>query len=199
MQESLNMHKSLLLLGLLLDGPKTGYDLHRIVRSHGDLYADLKKANVYYLLDHLAQYGYLDVHAESGARGPRGERLIYSLTDHGRARFDELLRAVLSGYEPPASTIGAAVVFLPNVPEVEAVSLLHERRERVVERRAQVAAHNSPEVCGTLVGLATDHLLAMIDADLAWTDRAIDRLQREASVEAIDHGPEVALDSAVSR
>jgi hypothetical protein len=125
--------------------------------------------------------------------------LIYSLTDHGRARFDELLRAVLSGYEPPASTIGAAVVFLPYVPEVEAVSLLQERRERVVERRAQVAAHNSPEVCGTLVGLATDHLLAMIEADLAWTDRAIDRLQREASVEAIDHGPEVALDSAVSR
>jgi DNA-binding PadR family transcriptional regulator len=199
MQESLNMHKSLLLLGLLLDGPKTGYDLHRIVRSHGELYSDLKKANVYYLLDHLAQYGYLDVHAESGARGPRGERLIYSLTDHGRARFDELLRAVLSGYEPPASTIGAAIVFLPHVPEVEAVGLLQERRERVLERRAQVTTHNSPEACGTLVGLATDHLLAMIDADLAWTDRVIERLQREASVEAIEHGPEVALYPAGSR
>jgi DNA-binding PadR family transcriptional regulator len=154
---------------------------------------------VYYLLDHLAQYGYLDVHAESGARGPRGERLIYSLTNHGHARFGELLRAVLSGYEPPASTIGAAIVFLPNVPEVEAVGLLQERRERVLERRAEVTTHNSPEACGTLVGLATDHLLAMIDADLAWIDRVIERLQREASVEAIEHGPEVALYPAGSR
>jgi DNA-binding PadR family transcriptional regulator len=177
----------------------TGYDLHRIVRSHGDLYADLKKANVYYLLDHLAQYGYLDVHAESGARGPRGERLIYSLTDHGRARFDELLRDVLSGYEPLPSNIGAAVVFLPHVPEGEAVRLLQERRERVAQRRAQVAAHNSPEVCGTLVGLAMDHLLALVDADLAWTDRAIGRLRLAESIETIDPGPEAALGSGDRR
>lgn len=171
------MHKNLLLLGLLLDGPKTGYDLHRIVRSHGELYADLKKANVYYLLDHLAQYGYLDVQTESGARGPRGERLIYSLTDRGRAKFDALLREVLSSYEPVPSNIGAAVVFLPHMPEAEAVRLLQERRDRVAEQRAHVAADNSPEVCGPLVGLATDHLLALIDADLAWTDRTLERLR----------------------
>ncbi len=38
------MHKALLILGLLQGGPKTGYDLNRIVRAHGELYTDLKKA-----------------------------------------------------------------------------------------------------------------------------------------------------------
>jgi DNA-binding PadR family transcriptional regulator len=181
------MHKNLLLLGLLLSGPRSGYELHRIVREHGDLYFDLKKANVYYLLEHLAQYGYLTVDSEPGAPGPRRERLIYSLTEKGRAKFSELLRQVLQTYEPLPSTIGAAVVFLPHLERDEAVRLLEERRRSVAERRAQVEALDTAEVRNTLVGLALDHLVALIDADLAWTDRALHRLRREAVVPSIEH------------
>ena len=49
------MHKLLILLGLLHQGPLHGYELHRIVRAHGELYTDLEKANLYYLLDRLAK------------------------------------------------------------------------------------------------------------------------------------------------
>lgn len=171
------MHKTLMLLGLLLKGPQTGYELHRVIRGHEDLYAGLKKGNVYYLLDRLARDGYLDVQVEAGARGPRGERMIYSLTDRGRERFNELLRQVLSSYEPVPSSIGSAIVRLPYLPEGEAARLLAERRARIVEHRSQVAAFYTPEVRPTLVGLAIDHLLALIDADLAWTDRALDRVR----------------------
>jgi DNA-binding PadR family transcriptional regulator len=181
------MHKNLLLLGLLLDGPQTGYNLYRIVRGHGDLYADLKKANVYYLLDHLAEYGYLDVRAEPGARGPRGERLIYSLTEKGRQKFFELLRQLLRTYEPVPSNIGAAIVLLPNLSSDEAVDLLAERRRSVFERRAQVAAFQSDEAHDTLVSLALDHLLAHIDADLTWTDRALARLRSDAMTDVAAH------------
>jgi len=89
------MHKILLILGLLHHGPLHGYELHRIIRAHGELYADLKKANLYYLLDRLAADGYLHVDVEPGARGARGERLVYTLTDAGRDRFDTLLREAL--------------------------------------------------------------------------------------------------------
>jgi DNA-binding PadR family transcriptional regulator len=186
------MHKSLHLLGLLLTGPKTGYELHRIVRAHGDLYADLKKANVYYLLGRLAQQGYLTVQAEPGARGRRGERLIYSLTESGRARFHELLQQVLRTFEPVPSSIGSAVVFLPRLPRDEAIRLLEERRQSVVEHRAEVAALNPPEACNTPVGLAMDHLLALIDADLAWTDRTLDRLRRGVIKSPRQHQAEAA-------
>ncbi|HLJ68494.1 MAG TPA: PadR family transcriptional regulator [Chloroflexota bacterium] len=175
------MHKSLHLLGLLLSGPKTGYDLHRIVRAHGDLYADLKKANVYYLLDRLARDGYLEVRAEPGARGPRGERLIYSLTERGRARFEELLREVLRSFEPVPSSIGSAVVFLPYLAEGEAVQLLEERRASVARQREQVAAIVAGQDGNSLLGLAVDHLLALIDADLTWTERTLARLRAEAA------------------
>src|SRR5215475_4976771 len=95
------MHKELHLLGLLQSGPKTGYQLHRITKAHGELYTDLKKGNVYYLLDQLARNGALEVTAESGAPGPRRERLVYAITDAGRQRFHALLRDVLRTYEVP--------------------------------------------------------------------------------------------------
>lgn len=178
------MHKVLALLGLLLQGPRSGYDLHRIQRAHGELYADLKKGNVYYLLDRLAKDGYLDVEAEPGTRGRRGERLIYSLTELGRARFEELLRAVLRTPEPIYSSVGPAVVYLDQLSRAEAVSLLEERLAATQERRAQVAGRGEGQRSHPLIEMASDHLLSLIDADLAWNVRVLDWLRthdREAA------------------
>ncbi len=174
------MHKILLLLGLLRHGPMSGYDLHRIVRAHGELYTDLKKANVYYLLERLAADGYLSVRAEAGARGPRGERLIYSLTAAGQARFHEVLREVLRSYDPVHSGVDVAVVFLKSLPLAEAQSLLEERRQVVAARRRQVTAEWSDEAGGSVLEqIARDHLLSLIDAELAWVERALKHLREQ--------------------
>jgi DNA-binding PadR family transcriptional regulator len=172
------MHKALLVLGLLQGGPKTGYDLHRIVRAHGEFYADLKKANLYYLLERLAGEGCLEVQAEPGARGPRRERLIYSLTARGKERFGELLREVLRTYTMIHSGVEIAILFLARVPAAEAITLLEQRREAVASRRTKIvsdlgdfAAH------GTLHQIAADHLLSQIDGELAWAERALAQIR----------------------
>lgn len=173
------MHKELHLLGLLQAGPRTGYQLHRITEAHGELYTDLKKGNVYYLLSRLARDGALEVMAEAGAPGPRRERLVYAITDSGRRRFHELLREVLRTYDLPHTGVEVGMVFLPYLDVREATQLLLERRSAVLERRAAVARE-----MGTSdhrhVSLAQDHLLSLIDAELSWTDRTIERLERES-------------------
>jgi len=170
------MHKELHLLGLLLSGPKTGYQLHRIVVAHGELYADLKKGNVYYLLERLEQAGALSVTTEAGARGPRRERLIYALTDLGRQRFHELLREVVRTYEVAHSGVEVGMIFLSSLEPQEAISLMHERRQVVLARRSliegQARQGDHPHM-----NLAQDHLMTMVNAELAWTDRALRQLQ----------------------
>ncbi len=174
------MHKTLLVLGLLRPRPLHGYELHRIVRAHGELYTDLKKANLYYLLDRLARDGYLDVQVEPGARGARGERLIYTITEKGRAYFEKLLRGVVRTYEPVHTGIDVAVVLLEHLPLSEAITLLDERRSIVAYRRALVARELGDSASrGLLESIAADHLLALIDSELAWIDRSLHRL-REA-------------------
>jgi DNA-binding PadR family transcriptional regulator len=187
------VHKLLLLLGLLRYGPMSGqelhrmaqvhgalsfamsgYDLHQMVRTQGALSTDLKKANVYYLLDRLAADGYLNVRAEPGARGPRGERLIYSLTGAGCVYFEELLREVLRSYDPVHSGVDVAMLFLGQMPHAEALALLEERRQRVAERRQQVADELTDEMKAMpLQRIAFDHVLSLIDAELAWLERTL--------------------------
>jgi DNA-binding PadR family transcriptional regulator len=172
------MHKALLLLGLLLRGPLYGYELHRIVRAHGELYADLKKGNLYYLLERLAEEGFLEMKAETGARGARGERLIYELTERGRARFVELLHEVMQSYEPVHMGVDTAVVFLSYLSPAEGLRLFIERRQNVAARREAVVADLGDQAKnGALVRIASDHLLSLVDAELAWIDRSLAYLQ----------------------
>jgi DNA-binding PadR family transcriptional regulator len=165
-------HKAVLLLGLLRNGPMTGYDLNRIVRAHGNLYADLKKGNIYHLLDGLARQGLLQVEVEPGARGPRGERLVYRLTEQGREAFLELLREVVVSFEPADAGLSSAVVFLAELGTAQALELLRRRRELVGERRRNVAAELAG-VQGPMVRLAVDHLVKTIDAELSWVEEAL--------------------------
>jgi DNA-binding PadR family transcriptional regulator len=168
------VHKLLLLLGLLRSGPMSGYDLHRVVRAHGELSTDLKKANVYYLLDRLAADGYLSVRAEPGARGPRGERLIYSLTSAGCIYFEDLLREVLRTYDPAHIGVDVAFIFLGQLSHAEALALLEERRQVVAERRRQVLGEQEhADKTDLLQRIAFDHLISLIDAELAWVERAV--------------------------
>jgi DNA-binding PadR family transcriptional regulator len=168
------MHKDLLILGLLRPGPMYGYELNRFVVAHGEIYRDLKKANLYYLLDRLAKDGYLTVAEEPGARGARGARLIYTITEAGQQRFNTLLREVIINYEPEHNGIDVAVIFLSRLPSAEAIGLLEQRRAVVAERRQRLAAElGDPNAHGPLRYIANDHLLSQIDAELAWIDRSL--------------------------
>lgn len=178
------MHKILLLLGLLRRRPYYGYELHRVVRAHGELYTDLKKGNLYYLLDRLAREGDLQVQTEGGARGARGERFIYKLTEQGRSRFETLLRETLLTYEPGSLAVGAAIVFLTQLPPAEGLTLLEKRYDLVMARRVQaIAEQGDSSICGPLVSLADDHLIGLIDAELAWIDRSLTSLREQGWIQ----------------
>jgi DNA-binding PadR family transcriptional regulator len=183
------MHKQLMLLGLLQRQSLHGYELNRIVQAHGELYADLKKANVYYLLDRLARDGFVDVAAEPGARGNRGERLVYTRTEKGTKRFAELLRAVLADFSPTHTGLDVALMYLHRLRRGEAVAILQSRRDAIVARRELVAGEFKDIASRPLPAqLAVDHLMCMIDAELAWADRALKRLrQADPTSETSDH------------
>lgn len=165
-------HKALLLLGLLRRGPMSGYDLNRVVRSHGPLYADLTKGNIYHLLERLAGLGHLRVTVEPGARGPRGERLLYELTPGGREVLLVLVRRAITAFEPADTGLASSVVFLAELDQAEAAALLRRRREIIRERRAR-AVDELEALALPLSRLAGEHQLALIDAELAWVTKAI--------------------------
>lgn len=174
------MHKRLLILGFLLTGPLSGYDLHRRIAAHGELYKDLKKPNLYYLLDRMAQEGLVRMRVEPGARGPRGERLLYSITSAGRSAMVQLLRSVLLSYEPVHSGIDVAIVLLDQLPAEEARGLLQQRLDTATGRRRQLAEELGPQ--GTKPGSAGEHMLMLVDAEIQWLRTALQARSARAPI-----------------
>jgi DNA-binding PadR family transcriptional regulator len=177
----------LMLLGLLRAGPKHGYELHRIVVGHGELYTDLKKPTLYHLLDRLAAQGAVVVTTESGARGRRGERLVYALAPEGNRLFERLLRSALATFHAGSTGLEVAAVFLDCLPAAEARVLLNDRRDAVQRRRAIIAAELGPLAGGSSAAriadgfLAADHALSLMDAELDWIKRATAHLARDGA------------------
>lgn len=165
------MHKQLLLLAFLTDHPLTGYEIQKLVLAHGDLYADLKKGNVYYLLGRMAADGLVSVKVVRGARGPRGERLVYSLTRNGRQQMLALLRTELETYEAPHTGIEVAMALVDQLPRAEVRRLLTKRLEKVESVREQLRQQLGGSESHP--GSAAEHLLMMADAERTWLERAI--------------------------
>ncbi len=178
-------HKLLLLLGLLRDVPRHGYELHRIVRAHGALYSDLGRANIYYLLDQMATRGLVRVKPETGAPGNRGLRLKYQLTEDGRRRFWELLRAEMLSFHPPQTGVDVAVVLLTALPgDDDGADLLRARRTIVSARRSEIAAELAAVGRqGIYASIAADHLLSLVDAELDWIERSLRTLSTSSGAD----------------
>lgn len=193
--------RALMVLGLLQGRPRHGYEIHQIVMAHGSLYADFnKKATLYHLLARLAALGAVEVSHEAGARGPRGERLVYALNAAGRALFRQLLRRLLGSYEDSQAGFQVAAGFISWIPVEEAGALLRQRAASARLRRMEVVGefqHLLESPAGPMEAqraasrfLATDLALAVIDAELAWIDKTIRFLgesrPRQAMLSAID-------------
>jgi DNA-binding PadR family transcriptional regulator len=191
--------KTLMVLGLLKSGPKHGYELHRIVVAHGSLYADFKKPTLYHLLHRLAEQDMVQVRSEGGARGPRGERLVFALAAKGEALFLRLLRDTLSSYDAGQTSFDVAAAFLMFLPADEAQALLKLRRDVIRARRAEVAAEvalmakQSDRMRAAARGLAADHAITLMDAEVAWTDRAVRQLASGARRAAASGGSAMRL------
>jgi hypothetical protein len=71
------------------------------------------------------------------------------------------------------------MVFLPYLDVTEVTQLLTERRSAVLERRAAIGGDmpSSDSSNHGQVNLAQDHLLCLVDAELSWIERTIERLQ----------------------
>lgn len=75
------------LLGFLLEGPLTGWDIVATVEASIGCFWNLTRSQVYRELRSLEESGYVEV----GETGPR-DRRPYTLTEQGRSAFTDWLR-----------------------------------------------------------------------------------------------------------
>lgn len=172
------MHKTLLILGLLFEGrPMSGYDINFILRKIGVLYQELKKANIYYLLDKLNSEGKLKMSIEQTGHGAQKEKFLYSITDEGKEYYKILLRKTFSTYDTLHSSIDVAIALIPHLEKNEVLDLLEKRKENILDKKEiLLKQRESSKIRGEFHALAFDHILHLTEADLSWVDKTILKL-----------------------
>ncbi|MFC0526080.1 PadR family transcriptional regulator [Phytohabitans kaempferiae] len=163
------------LLGLLAEGPKHGYDLKRAHDRRMPQARPLAFGQVYATLGRLARDGLVTAVGQDREGGP--DRTSFALTDGGRAA----LAAWLAAVEPPMphlhSVLLAKVVvtLLVGDPDRAREYLTAQRQAHLARLRELTAVKTDPDA---LLGdvIAADYGIAHLDADLRWLQTTLDRV-----------------------
>lgn len=100
----------LLLLGLLKESPKHGYDIKRKIHEILFVFAGLDLKSIYYPLKILEKKGLVTKRVSRPGRRP--ERLVYCLTPKGESRFRELLSKSFLNFQRPHFSLDLSLYFL---------------------------------------------------------------------------------------
>jgi len=100
----------LLLLGLLRESPKHGYEIKIKIRKILSLFAGIDLKSIYYPLRVLEKKGLVTKRISKAGRRPL--RFVYALTPKGENHFDELLSKSLLNFKRPQFSLDLSLYFL---------------------------------------------------------------------------------------
>ncbi|MDP2654766.1 MAG: PadR family transcriptional regulator [Candidatus Omnitrophota bacterium] len=100
----------MLFLGLLMDGPKHGYEIKRVIEEELFPIVGLKVKSIYYPLRKMEQLKL--VNKDVGREGKWPEKFVYSITPQGRKVFNLMIMESFLSIERPYFNIDLAFYFL---------------------------------------------------------------------------------------
>jgi DNA-binding PadR family transcriptional regulator len=127
----------LTVLALLMTGPRHTYEMHRMmIDTHKDFVTGLPRS-MYHSVERLLRDEHIVV-ADTVRDGSRPERIVYALTDAGRAELVARVRRLLETPDPDATLLVAGLSFVGCLPPGEAAAALRARRGALAERCAEL-------------------------------------------------------------
>lgn len=160
----------MLFLGLLMDGPKHGYEIKRKIEEDLFPFVALKVKSIYYPLKKMEQLKL--VTKDVGREGKFPEKFVYSITPKGRKIFNHLITESFLSIERPYFNIDLSLYFLQYVDK------------KIVKRqlRGRVIFLNriKRELQGVKKKIKTTqrHLRIIVDHDLDLVDAEIKSIRK---------------------
>lgn len=161
----MKIEQELIILGLLKDKPRHGYEIKKQIKDVISTFAALEVESIYYSLNLLEKKGFVKKAVSSA--GKRPEKFIYSITPKGEQRFSQLLTKSLLTADRPNFSIDVALYFLPYLPHDIA---LHRLKGRVrvlskVEEALKQLASQLKERSSYHLKSIVDHNLELLQAE----------------------------------
>lgn len=162
---------ALAVLSVMTAGPMHRYEIAATLRARGkDRDMEIKWGSLYTVVQNLAKAGFLEV-VGTERDGARPERVIYQITEAGRAEMVDWTRELIAEPEPEQGRFVAGLSILAALPPDEVAELLGRRQAALAEQITEVRAEldRLDETLPRLFLIETYYGLAMLEAEAAWT------------------------------
>jgi DNA-binding PadR family transcriptional regulator len=175
----------LTVLGLLVEQPRHGYDLERVIEERGvRAWTALGFSSIYYVLDKLAKRGLIEA---TGGKPSGKSRATFRATESGRELCAAATREALTTLTPVHARVLIAMANSPGVPDEDVVAGLTQRLTALRHQLAEVRAARGRQVpLPTAASAIFDYSEAMLRADAGWTESTLDTWTKETAVDKYD-------------
>lgn len=169
------IENELLFLGLLVQGPRHGYEIKRRIEEDLTPNIGLKIKSIYYPLKKMEQAGLIE--KQVGREGLWPEKYTYRITPKGKKKFDELIGESFVSIERPFFQMDLSLYFLPLADKTMVKRRLRARLALLkrVSRDLAVLKEKSAKNSRSAF-LILQHDLDLVDAEIASTERLISQL-----------------------
>ena len=163
----------LLFLGLLMEGPKHGYEIKRLIEDELLPFIGLNIKSIYYPLKKMEKLGL--IHKDIGREGKWPEKFIYSITTKGEKIFHHLVNESFLSIERPYFNVDLALYFLPYVEKKIAQRRLRARVIFLNRIKRDLEVLKGKTVPKHLM-IILEHELDLVSAEIKSISRLIDTL-----------------------
>jgi DNA-binding PadR family transcriptional regulator len=175
----------LTVLGLLVEQPRHGYDLERVIEERGvRAWTALGFSSIYYVLDKLASRGLIEA---TSAPSSGKSRATFRATASGREQCAAATRDSLTTLTPIRARVLIAMANSPGLPEADVVTGLTRRLEALGKQLVDLrTARSGQEPLPTSASAIFDYGELMLRADISWTETTLGALAKETAVDKYD-------------
>jgi DNA-binding PadR family transcriptional regulator len=160
---------ALAVLACLWERPMYPYEMTTTMRERGkEDSIRLNFGSLYAVIKSLEKHGFIEV-AQTEREGNRPERVVYAITDAGRAEAEEWLRELIEVPVKEYPAIETGLSLLPMLPPETAADLLESRRDRIdADLAARRAQHEAVVGLPELFMIESDYRVAVLEAERAF-------------------------------
>ena len=165
----------LLFLGLLMEGPKHGYEIKRRIEEELFPFIGLTIKSIYYPLKKMERLGL--IHRDVGREGKWPEKFTYSITPKGEKIFHHLVNESFLSIERPYFNVDLSLYFIPYVDKNIARRRLRARvifLKRIKRGLEYLKCTTKP--AANHLQIILEHELDLVTAEIKSIARLIDTL-----------------------
>ncbi|MCG3129090.1 MAG: hypothetical protein CHACPFDD_03999 [Phycisphaerae bacterium] len=165
----------LLLLGLVAEMPRHGYELDHVIVQRGmRQWTPIGFSSIYFVLGKLQKRGFVIARKPSGSRASTKARKVYSVTPAGRRALATQTLAALREFRPTYSAVLLGMINWSALTRGPALAALEARSDALAAERTRLAAIQvERQPLPDYVEALFEYALGQLAAEAEWVARTL--------------------------